>query len=236
MIRYAPLFALPIALAGCVPAAEAPQGPGSPPAAAYFALGTEPGWSLEITPGLLNYDGDYGDTKIVVANPGAKPSFNGERYVTPRLTVDVTHGECSDGMSDRRYSDTVTVIAEGKTVKGCGGAILPPTNLADTNWTFVSIGGVDVSGDRPTSLQFDGTRLSGSAGCNRISGHYTSDGKRLTAGPLIATRMACPGAAMTQEQAFLALMAKPVSMRFTPEGRLVLVGEGGASAVLKRAI
>ncbi|WP_411339565.1 META domain-containing protein [Sphingopyxis sp. J-6] len=223
------------ALSACVPAAEPPQSPGGS-AGSYMALGTEPGWTLEITPGLLNYDGDYGDTKIVIANPGARPSFNGERYVTPRLTVDITHGECSDGMSDRRYRDTVTVTADGQTVKGCGGGILPPAELAGTSWTFVSIGGVKVAPDRPTSLQFEGERLSGSAGCNRFSGSYSHADRTLTAGPLMATEMACPGAGMTQENAFFALMRGPVSTSFPTDGTLILAGADGKTAVLKRAI
>ena len=232
MIRFTPLLAFP-ALAACVPAAEPPQGPKP---AAYFALGTEPGWTLEITPERLNYAGDYGETKIAAANPGARPSFNGERYVTDRLTVDVTHGECSDGMSDRRYRDTVTVTADGKTVKGCGGGILPPSELAGTSWTFVSIGGAPVAGDRPTSLQFDGERLSGSAGCNRISGGYRVEGRMLSAGPLMTTRMACPGPGMAQEGAFLSLMSGPVEIGFPTDGTLVLTAADGQTVVLKRLL
>lgn len=233
MIRIA-LPASLLALAACTPAAETPpQGPGEQPAA-YMALGTEPGWTLEITPSRLNYDGDYGETKIMLPNPGAKPTFNGERYVTDRLKVDITHGECSDGMSDRRYRDTVTVTADGRTVKGCGGKILPPTELAGTNWSFVSIGGVAVTADRPTALQFDGNRLSGSAGCNRFSGTYSVDGGTLKAGPLMATEMACPG--MELEQAFFKLMASPVSLTFADDGTLILTGSEGRTAVLKRAI
>lgn len=233
MIRIA-LPASLLALAACAPAAEGPpQSPGEQPAA-YMALGTEPGWTLEITPSRLNYDGDYGETKIMVPNPGAKPSMNGERYVTDRLTVDITHAECSDGMSDRRYRDTVTVIADGKTVKGCGGKILPPTELAGTNWTFVSIGGVAVAGGRPTALQFDGNRMSGSAGCNRFSGTYSVDGGTLKAGPLMATEMACPG--MELEQAFFKLMSTPVSLTFADDGTLILTGIEGRTAVLRRVI
>lgn len=234
MIRIALPAAFILALAACAPAAETPpQGPGEQPAA-YMALGTEPGWTLEITPSRLNYDGDYGETKIMAPNPGAKPSFNGERYVTDRLTINVTHAECSDGMSDRRYHDKVTVTADGKTVKGCGGKILPPTELAGTNWIFVSIGGTPVAGDRPTALQFDGNRLSGSAGCNRFSGTYSVDGGTLKAGPLMATEMACPG--MELEQDFFKLMTAPVSLTFADDGTLILTGSGGQTAVLKRAI
>ena len=84
------------------------------------ALGAEPGWTLEITPDRLNYAGDYGETKITVANPGARPSFNGERYFAERLTVDVTHSECSDGMSDRAFPFVATIALGGETLQGCG--------------------------------------------------------------------------------------------------------------------
>ena len=233
MRNYLPALALPCALAACT--AVPPSAPGSQPAA-YMALGTEPGWTLEITPGLLNYNGDYGDTRILQPNPGARPSAGGERYVTDRLTVDVTHAECSDGMSDRRYRDTVTVTADGKTVKGCGGGVLAPSQLAGTSWTFESIGGTRVAADRPTALSFAAGKLSGSAGCNRFSGSWSSDGTTLTAGPLIATKMACAGAAMTQESAFFKLMESPVRIEFPSDGTLVLTGTDGQTAVLKRAI
>ena len=233
MSRIFPLLALSVALSACAPATP-PQTPA--PGAAYMALGTEPGWTLEITPERLNYAGDYGETVIRVANPGARPSVPGDRYVTDRLTVDVTHAECSDGMSDRRYRDTVTVTADGKTVKGCGGPILPPATLAGTSWTFVSIDGAPVAADRPTSLQFDADRMGGSAGCNRFGGSYSVKDGMLTAGRLAATLMACPGPAMEQERGFFALMEAPVRVDFPADGTMVLTGRDGKTAVLKRTI
>ena len=235
MIRLLPLLTLP-ALAACAPATELPPTtPANLPAAdAYMALGTEPGWTLEITPARLNYDGDYGATKIMVPNPGAKPSMNGRTYVTDRLSVVIKQAPCSDGMSDRRFADTVRVIAGGKTLHGCGGKILPPDTLAGSNWTFVSIGGVAVAKDRPTSLQFDGNRISGSAGCNRFSGGYSATDDMLTAGTLMATEMACPG--MELEQVFFKLMATPVRLTFADDGTLTLTGSEGRTAVLRRVI
>jgi heat shock protein HslJ len=236
MLKFSSLLAACVTLTACAPAAETPpQGPGDQPAA-YMALGTEPGWTLEITPSRLNYDGDYGETKIMVPNPGAKASVNGRTYTTDRLSVVIKQAPCSDGMSDRRYADSVRVVADGKALQGCGGKILPPDTLAGSNWTFVSIDGVAVAADRPTSLQFDGNRLSGSAGCNRFSGSYAADGGTLKAGPLMATEMACPGAGMTQEAAFFKLMAAPVSLTFADDGTLILTGEGGKTAVLRRVI
>ena len=233
MIRILPAASL-LALAACAPAPDkSPRSPGDQPAA-YMALGTEPGWTLEITPSRLNYDGDYGATKIMVPNPGAEPSSNGRTYATDRLSVTVQKAKCSDGMSDRLYSDTVRVVADGKSVQGCGGAVLPPDTLAGSNWTFVSIGGKPVAPDRPTSLQFDGDRLSGSAGCNRFSGRYSATGGTLIAGPLMATEMACPG--MEVEQSFFKLMATPVRLTFADDGTLILTGSEGRTAVLRRVI
>jgi heat shock protein HslJ len=235
MIRILPAASL-LALAACAPAPApdtSPRIPGDQPAA-YMALGTEPGWTLEITPSRLNYDGDYGETKIMVPNPGAKPSSTGRTYSTDRLSIMIQKEPCSDGMSDRRYADTVRVVADGKSVQGCGGTILPIDTLAGSNWTFVSIGGKPVTSDRPTSLQFDRDRLSGTAGCNRFSGRYSATDDTLTAGPLMATEMACPG--MEQEQVYFKLMATPVRLTFAHDGTLILTGSEGRTAVLRRVI
>jgi XRE family transcriptional regulator, regulator of sulfur utilization len=61
----------------------------------------------------------------------------------------------------------------------------------------VELGGVPVPltpAERQPSLQFvAGGRVTGSDGCNRIGASYTLVGASITFGPLIATRMACPG-------------------------------------------
>ena len=58
----------------------------------------------------------------------------------------------------------------------------------------------------------------------------------VSSGPLMATKMACPGAGMAQESAFFALMRGPVSLTFAADGTLILTGAEGRTAVLKRAI
>lgn len=239
MIKTLPLsasLALALALGACAPLAAPDESPPPPQGdgEAYFALGTEPFWSLEITPARLNFhvaDGFH----LAIANPGARPSFNGERYVAERTSVDVTHSPCSDGMSDRRYADTVTVEAGGRTWRGCGGMVLAPTSLADTRWRIVFIDGVAPVGDRPAEIAFADGRLSGSAGCNRLSGSYNSDGTRFTAGPIAATRMACAPNVTAQEARVTAILGGPLAMRFNDRGRLVLSADGGGVLVLERA-
>ncbi len=171
MIRTFAISALAtLALAGCMTVQNGnetgPAGDGD----TYLALGTEPGWTLEITPTRLNYVGSYGETRVAEANPGARTTFNGHRYEGKRLTVDITHGACSDGMSDQRYADHVTVELDGATLSGCGGATLPPADLAGTRWQMRSINGASVDRSIATSLAFDGTRMSRQRGLQPVLG------------------------------------------------------------------
>jgi uncharacterized membrane protein len=119
------------ALAGLAAACAYPAVTAAPPAAAepdaerYEARGQEPGWLLVIHDGRIDYSGAYGAKKVGVVRPDPRPSFNGLRYVTPRLVVDVTYARCNDGMSGRGYAHRVTVTAGGETVSGCGGPRRP---------------------------------------------------------------------------------------------------------------
>jgi heat shock protein HslJ/quercetin dioxygenase-like cupin family protein len=73
----------------------------------------------------------------------------------------------------------------------------PSPPLLETTWVVIELGGVPVPltpAERQPSLQFvAGGHVSGSDGCNRIRAPYTLAGATITFGPLIATRMACPG-------------------------------------------
>jgi heat shock protein HslJ len=52
----------------------------------------------------------------------------------------------------------------------------------------------------------DGT-LTGNGGCNSYNGTYTTDGDKISIGPLATTRMACEQAVMDQETAYLNALA-----------------------------
>jgi uncharacterized membrane protein len=106
-------------LAGCVQHGPS-RGP-NPVHEHYAARGQEPGWAVTISNGRIDYIGNYGDKKINVPRPDPRTTFNGRRYETARLIVDVTHGRCNDVMSGHGYADRVTVIADGETYSGCGG-------------------------------------------------------------------------------------------------------------------
>ncbi len=105
---------------------ERPTSPGGSAATeTYTARGQEPGWALTISGGRIDYQGNYGEKRITVARPDPRTTFNGHRYETARLIVDVTHGRCNDVMSGHGYADQVMVIADGETYRGCGGQRRP---------------------------------------------------------------------------------------------------------------
>jgi uncharacterized membrane protein len=113
-----------VGLAACIAGGCAPVGtraPQPPPQEAYTARGQEPGWSLTIANGQIAYNGNYGDKHITVTAPEPRTTFNGHRYETQRLTVDIIHGRCNDAMSGQGFADQVLVIADGETYRGCGG-------------------------------------------------------------------------------------------------------------------
>ena len=109
------LLALPVAalLGACMP------NPG-PPAPPYHAVGTEPFWSLLIDAQDLTFTQPDAQP-IRQPRPQAIVGIAGEIYQTPRINVNIVHGSCSDGMSDRTYPDKVQVTVDGRRFNGCGG-------------------------------------------------------------------------------------------------------------------
>jgi uncharacterized membrane protein len=117
-------FAIPaVLLAGACTTGETPRPGGTDPARErYEARGQEPGWHLLIHGGRIDFTGNYGEKNISVARPDPRPSINGRRYATSRLTVDVTYSRCNDAMSGFGFEHQVMITADGETYDGCGGA------------------------------------------------------------------------------------------------------------------
>ncbi len=200
--------------------AQAPERP-----ADYVASGSEPFWGLEIRGRQLRFSpNDNSSEPIAVPLPRRQPVRGGYNLVTRRFTVQVRHRLCEDE-AERRYRDTVRVRMRGYTYVGCGGTLLPPAMLERTDWRIESIGGTRVSGDNYV-MGFYEARLRAQAGCNQLSGPFRERGNRLSAGPIAATRMACPGPRMAHERAVLRLLGGPVHFSFPAGDVLVLSGSG----------
>lgn len=128
--------AAPIAIALMLAACEAPMGSteqAPPPADApvtvgpdysgdFDALGTEPFWNVKVRAGGMTL-ARPDQPEVATANPGVR--VDGEQGVfdatvgEQRLVLRLTPGDCSDGMSDRRYGYAAEVWIDGETLRGC---------------------------------------------------------------------------------------------------------------------
>jgi len=165
----------------------------------YKALGTEPGWTLTVRPARMDYSGDYGQANIAEPTPPDFRSAQGT-YRSGKLIVKISPGPCSDGMSDTMYRQTVQVIADGRTVSGCGGGTIASNMLAGTNWVVVAVNGKPAPTPDSYYVRFSDKQVSAKFGCNSIGGDYRINGDRLTIGNLVGTQMACPEPAMSLER------------------------------------
>lgn len=111
---------VPASAQSITPAAALPQRRPTPPATtAYRALGTEPFWSVTVLQGRATLERpDHAPLTMAVTLTEDSRAL---RYVGEGLTLLVTPGPCSDGMSDALYADRVQVAFGEGTLKGCGG-------------------------------------------------------------------------------------------------------------------
>jgi uncharacterized membrane protein len=107
------IIALAASLAGCLTTPPPPPPP-------YHAVGTEPFWDLLIDEHNLTFTLS-GSQPVLQPTPKVIVGIAGEIYQSPRINVNIVHGACSDGMSDRTFPDKVQVTVDGHQFNGCGG-------------------------------------------------------------------------------------------------------------------
>lgn len=110
------------------PPADAPVTVGPDYSGDFDAVGTEPFWNLKVrADGMTLARPDH--PEVATANPGVRADGDqgvwdgtaGER----RLVLRLTPGDCSDGMSDRRYGYSAEVWIDGETLRGCASKTEP---------------------------------------------------------------------------------------------------------------
>lgn len=106
--------------------------------------------------------------------------------------------------------------------------------LTETVWQLVQLNGQNLRPEPGTftlTLSGDEGRVSGTGACNRLTGDYAADEKRmLKIGPVVTTRMACPEA--EQERKFLE--ALEATTHYDMDGpMLMLLCDGELRAVLQ---
>jgi heat shock protein HslJ len=133
-------------------------------------------------------------------------------------------------------------LSLGLFLGGCGvmaaGPGMASAPLYGTTWALVPLNGPVPEPAVPLNVQAaqlrfeaEPARVSGSTGCNRLTGGYTVDGGRLSFSAPAATRRACLDEAMETEQAFLAGLDKVRGWRI--EGALLLLTDAAGVPVLR---
>jgi heat shock protein HslJ len=110
------------------------------------------------------------------------------------------------------------------------------TSLEQTYWRVIELGGKPVPAEdaaRDAHLTLEGRRLSGSDGCNRITGSYTVSGGDVTFGQIAATQMACASSSAI-EKPFRDALAN-ASRLTVSGGRLTLFNASGAKLAVFEA-
>lgn len=115
------------------------------------------------------------------------------------------------------------------------GATVP---LEKTDWRLVRLGGAAVTAadpQRAPNLVLDAAahRVTGSGGCNRLSGGYELNGEQLTFGRMASTMMACPSG-METEKRFLAALGQVKKWKVVGR-QLELVDDTGAVVAVLEA-
>jgi uncharacterized lipoprotein NlpE involved in copper resistance len=149
----------------------------------------------------------------------------------PRLVRLLGHVELAVGMEESLGPQPTLVVDRfEELVAGearCSRAQAP---LEGTRWMLTRLGETDVSasGDAAPYLLLDpaGERLSGSTGCNSMSGgyDYSVASGALTVGPITTTRMGCP-AGVVDEAAYTQALQRATLATVTGETLVLRDGE-----------
>ena len=115
-----------------------------------------------------------------------------------------------------------------------GGGTQDPAALEGQSWILtqmLSAGGQTQILDVGVSAEFDGTTISGNAGCNSYHASYEASGNEISFGPVAGTKMACPEAETSTESRYLLLLEGVAT--FETSGRSMSMSDAHGTPVLQ---
>lgn len=137
------------------------------------------------------------------------------------------------------FSRVLLTAALAVGVTACGSGISLDEPIEGPVWWLTQLNDEPVpTGREPQNspqVTFDRSsgRVSGSGGCNRMSGSFTRGGGSLRVGQLAATKMACADLARNETEAqFFQALQTTTSYRLAGPGRLALLDARGHTIAL----
>jgi len=156
---------------------------------AYVYRGEAPSWLLSVDPRVIIFDN--GSQRIVktAVRPVTKEGQNVFR--TPRLSISSRPGRCTLTENGALYSETVSVVADGRSYAGCGGKALASGSLSGSQWRLVAVNGVRL-GANSASMLFRQADFTANLPCRTITGRYVESGIIVSFGQITASADRCP--------------------------------------------
>ena len=115
-----------------------------------------------------------------------------------------------------------------------GGGTQDPAALEGESWILTQMltaGGQTEVVQTGVSAQFDGTTISGTAGCNSYNASYEASGSDISFGPIAATKKICPEDEQSTEDRYLQLLAEIGS--YEVSGRSMSMNDTDGTPVLQ---
>ena len=117
---------------------------------------------------------------------------------------------------------------------GSDGGTQDPAELEGESWILTQMltaGGQTEIVQTGVSAQFDGSTVSGSAGCNSYNASYEATGSDISFGPIASTKKICPEDEQSTEDRYLQLLAEIAS--FEVSGRSMSMNDQDGTPVLQ---
>jgi heat shock protein HslJ len=117
---------------------------------------------------------------------------------------------------------------------GSDGGAQDPASLEGESWILTQMltaGGQTEIVQTDVSAQFDGSTISGNAGCNSYNASYEASGSDISFGPIAATKKLCPEDEQSTEDRYLQLLAEIGS--FEVSGRSMSMNDTDGTPVLQ---
>jgi putative lipoprotein len=115
-----------------------------------------------------------------------------------------------------------------------GGGTQDPAALEGESWILTQMltaGGQTQIVQVGVNADFDGSTISGTAGCNTYNASYEASGGDISFGPIAATKKACPEDEQSTEDRYLQLLAEIGS--FEVSGRSMSMNDTDGTPVLQ---
>ncbi|GAB3948968.1 hypothetical protein GCM10028805_24540 [Spirosoma harenae] len=209
-----------------------------------IAIGSKPVWLLRINPSKNQLIFKLADGDSLTSTSPERQSEAGEviRYSAKtesgQLTVQFKPDSCLDAATGQPYDYQVQVEVGGKKYDGCGVSLQKVALLQDI-WVLTEFQGQTIKADDARrdvprlEITLTEGRVTGTTGCNRLSGTIKADTRQIAFGPLITTKMACIGSVGELETDFLKALTGSLVYQVN-DGKLTLTGSNNVKLTFKK--